>query len=38
MVEKISKKTNIKRSQVYEDYDEYIYLEKYAYLNRKGPI
>jgi hypothetical protein len=35
VTKKISKKTNIKRSQVYEDYDEYIYLEKYLNLDAK---
>ena len=34
MTELIRKKTNIKLSEIYEDYDEYIYIDKYLKLNR----
>ena len=35
MTELVREKTNIKRSEIYEDYDEYIYLDKYLNLVRK---
>src|SRR5438105_3660719 len=34
MTKLIKKKTSIKRSEVYEDYEKYIYLDKYLNLDR----
>lgn len=36
MTELIREKTNIKRSEVYEDYEENIYIDKYLNLDREG--
>ena len=35
MTELIREKSNIKRSEIYEDYDECIYIEKYLNLDRR---
>jgi len=36
MTESVREKTSIKRSEVYEDYDEYIYLVRYLKLARES--